>query len=146
MSMSRAQHLVLPAMTTFSGSPPTPCGVHRGPDGPSSKRLPGFLAALEAAAISPPMAPFPRRKSMISILKMAAAVLAAASGLFYFGGPHLAGAPVAFEGCHAEAPECAYVRQHDNGTPQCERPCDRPACCSRSQDFSGARACQLAAQ
>ena len=34
---------------------------------------------------------------MYAILKLAAAVLAAVGGLFYFGGNHLAGAPVSFE-------------------------------------------------
>ena len=66
-------------------------------DGPSAETLARTQAALEAAASSPRPILFPRRKTMFAILKLAAALLVAASGLFYLGGPYLVGAPVAFE-------------------------------------------------
>jgi outer membrane lipoprotein-sorting protein len=55
------------------------------------------LAALDAAARSPSSPFLFRRTTMLTLLKMAAAVLVAASGLIYLGGPSLVGAPVSFE-------------------------------------------------
>jgi outer membrane lipoprotein-sorting protein len=66
-------------------------------DGPSAETLDRTLAALQAAASSPKTTLIPGRKVMFTILKMAAALVVAAGGLFYLGGPHLAGAPVTFE-------------------------------------------------
>jgi outer membrane lipoprotein-sorting protein len=66
-------------------------------DGPSAETLARTQAALQTAASSPNPTLFPRRKTMFAILKLAAAILVAASGLFYLGGPYLVGAPVAFE-------------------------------------------------
>ena len=66
-------------------------------DGPSAETLARTQAALEAAASFPRPILFPRRKTMFAILKLAAALLLAASGLFYLGGPYLVGSPVAFE-------------------------------------------------
>src|SRR5271157_5564230 len=66
-------------------------------DGPSTQTLDQTLAALDAAVNSPrPLSAF-RRKTMFALLKMAAAVLIVAGTLFYFGGPYLVGASVAFE-------------------------------------------------
>jgi outer membrane lipoprotein-sorting protein len=66
-------------------------------DGPSEETIARTLAALEAASNSPEITKSSRRRTMYAVLKLAAAVLAAAGGLFYFGGNHLAGAPVSFE-------------------------------------------------
>jgi outer membrane lipoprotein-sorting protein len=67
------------------------------PDGPSDETLAQTLAALQAAASAPPITLFPRRRTMFAVLKLAAAVLVAVSGLLYVGGSWLAGASVPFE-------------------------------------------------
>src|SRR5271166_1526520 len=66
-------------------------------DGPSTQTLDQTLAAVNAAASSREPRFVFRRYTMFTLLKMAAAVLIAAVSLFYFGGPYLVGAPVAFE-------------------------------------------------
>jgi outer membrane lipoprotein-sorting protein len=66
-------------------------------DGPSEETIARTLAALEVASNSPEITRSHRRRTMYAVLKLAAAVLAAGGGLFYFGGNHLAGAPVSFE-------------------------------------------------
>jgi len=66
-------------------------------EGPSTQTLAQTLAALDAAASFSRTRFTFRRKTMFALLKMAAAVLIAAGTLFYFGGPYLVGAPVAFE-------------------------------------------------
>jgi outer membrane lipoprotein-sorting protein len=66
-------------------------------DGPSAETLSRTLAALDAAAGSYHSTRIFRRKTMFTVLKLAASIVVAAGGLFYLGGPHLAGAPVSFE-------------------------------------------------
>jgi len=66
-------------------------------DGPSPQTMDQTLAALDVAASSSKTRLAFRRKTMFALLKMAAAALIAAASLFYFGGPYLVGAPVAFE-------------------------------------------------
>ncbi len=65
--------------------------------GPSAQTMDRTLAALDAAASSSKTFFAPRRKMMFTLLKVAAAVLVATSGLFYLGGTYLIGASVAFE-------------------------------------------------
>jgi outer membrane lipoprotein-sorting protein len=66
------------------------------PEGPPDETVARTLAALRAAADGPGKAPFPWRRTMGLILKMAAAALVAAGGLFYLGGPGPAGASMVF--------------------------------------------------
>jgi outer membrane lipoprotein-sorting protein len=66
-------------------------------DGPSTQTLDRTLAALDATASSSKTFFAFRRKTMFTLLKIAAAVLIAAGSLFYFSGPYLVGAPVTFE-------------------------------------------------
>ncbi|MFI5457564.1 MAG: outer membrane lipoprotein carrier protein LolA [Isosphaerales bacterium] len=53
------------------------------PEGPSDETVARTLAALRAKA-GPDITLFPRRRTMLTAIKIAAAVLAAAGGLFYF--------------------------------------------------------------
>lgn len=64
------------------------------PEGPAHETVARTLAALQAAG--PRIIPFHRRKTMPLVLKIAAAVLVAAGGLFYFAGVLPVGTPVAF--------------------------------------------------
>ncbi len=67
-------------------------------DGPRAQTLDQILAALDIAASSSKTRFAFRRKTMFTLLKLAAAaVLMTAGSLFYFGGPHLVLASVAFE-------------------------------------------------
>jgi outer membrane lipoprotein-sorting protein len=56
------------------------------PDGPSPETIARTLAAVRTTAERPGLIPPPRRRIMFTILKMAAAVLAAAAGVTYFAG------------------------------------------------------------
>ncbi len=67
------------------------------PEGPSSDTLAQTLVTLQSATSAPPMPIVPRRRTMFTILKLAAAVLVAVSGLFYVGGSWLARASAPFE-------------------------------------------------
>jgi outer membrane lipoprotein-sorting protein len=57
------------------------------PDGPPPETIARTLAALRAAAEGPGAIPRPRRRIMLAMLKMAAAVLVAAAGVSYFALP-----------------------------------------------------------
>ena len=56
------------------------------PEGPSAPLTARTWAALRAAADQPDIVPFRRRNLMITVLKIAGAVLASAGGLLYFAG------------------------------------------------------------
>jgi outer membrane lipoprotein-sorting protein len=60
------------------------------PDGPTAEILARTLAALRAATVAPGVIPLRKRKLMLTILKMAAAALVGAVGLFYAAGPSAA--------------------------------------------------------
>jgi outer membrane lipoprotein-sorting protein len=66
------------------------------PEGPSQETLARTLAAVETAAQSPRIPFLFRRNIMFAGLKIAAALLAAAGGVFLFSSPFLVGAPVSF--------------------------------------------------
>jgi outer membrane lipoprotein-sorting protein len=68
------------------------------PQGPSPEALARTLAAVRSAADAPVSQPrFMRRKSMIALFKVAAALLLAAGGAFFAASPFLVGAPMSFE-------------------------------------------------
>jgi len=66
------------------------------PDGPSPVALAKTVAAVEAAANSRNIPLFLGRRTMFAGLKIAAALLAAAGGVYLFSSPFLVGSPVTF--------------------------------------------------
>jgi outer membrane lipoprotein-sorting protein len=60
------------------------------PDGPTVEILARTLVALRAATVAPGVIPLRKRKLMLTILKVAAAALVGAVGLFYAAGPSAA--------------------------------------------------------
>jgi outer membrane lipoprotein-sorting protein len=82
-------------MSTSDSVPPPDDAVTRAadalrrapvPDGPPPETIARTLAALRAAAGPPGLIPRTRRRIMFTMLKLAAAVLAAAAGVTYFAG------------------------------------------------------------